>query len=157
VRAAECGADASLHITVGVHARTWEDLLHAAVGDLVRQEESARLALPPGFMNGSKDKLAEGIIALLKRAMDREHIGRSIDMFRDKQVTKSLPDISGQIIDHFRPRPLDRNIVVGPRHGTICTMYDGQDSVLLNYAGRAITFPDFFKAALVFALNTPSY
>ena len=44
-----------------------------------------------------------------------------------------------------------------PRPGTVCTMYDGPDSVLLNYAGRAITFMGLFKAALVFALNTPSY
>jgi hypothetical protein len=36
-------------------------------------------------------------------------------------------------------------------------MYNGEDTVLLNYAGRAITFLGLFKAALIFALNTPSY
>ena len=157
VHAAECGADASLHITLGVQARTWEELLNSTISDLVSQDDSLRYALPPGFMNGPKDKLAEGIVALLKRAMKPDHVGATIDRFRDKLVTKVPPDISGQIVDYFRPRPLDVHIVAGPRHGTVCTMYEGEDSVLLNYAGRALTFPGFFKAALVFALNTPSY
>jgi len=157
VHAAECGNEASLHVTLGVHVRTWEDLLNSTIADLVNQDESLRLALPPGFMAGSKDKLAGGITALLRRAMKPEHVNGAIDRFRDKQVTKVPPNISGQILDYFRPQPLDAGVKVAPRPGTVCTMYDNAETVLLNYAGRAITFPDFFKAALIFALNTPSY
>lgn len=157
VHAAECGADASLHITLGVHARTWDELLNSTISQLVSQDESMRYALPAGFMTGSNEKLAAGVTALLRRAMKPEHINQAIDRFRDSLVTKTPADVSGQIVDHFRPRKLDLNVNVGPRHGTVCTMYDGQDSLLLNYAGRSLTFPDFFKPGLVFALNTPSY
>jgi ribosomal protein L16 Arg81 hydroxylase len=157
VHAAECGAEPSLHITLGIHPRTWDDLLNSTIADLVRQDESLRYALPPGFMSGPKDALVSGIITILKRAINPKHVSASVDRFRDKQVTKAPPDISGQIVDYFRPSQLDSKAVMRPRPGTVCTMYDGPDSVLLNYAGRAITFLGLFKEALIFALNTPSY
>jgi hypothetical protein len=157
VHAAECGAEASLHITLGLHARTWDDLLTSTIADFVSQQERLHFALPPGFMNEPKDALVKTILNILRRAADPEHVSAAVDRFRDKQVTKVPPNISGQIVDYFRPQQLDGKAAVGPRPGTVYTMYDGQESVLLNYAGRAITFPDFFKAALVFALNTPSY
>jgi len=157
VHAAECGADPSLHITLGIHPRSWEDLLGFTIADLVRQDDRLRYALPPGFMNGPKDALVKGIVNILKRAANPEHVGAALDRFRDAQVTKVPPNISGQIIEYFRPQPLDSKVVVAPRPGAIWTMYNGEDSVLLNYAGRAITFLGLFKAALIFALNTPSY
>ena len=157
VHAAECGADPSLHITVGVHPRTWEDLLISTIGDLAKQDNSLLYALPPGFMTEHKDALVAGIVTRLKQACDAEYLRGVIDRFRDKQVTIVPPNISGQVVDYFRPPQLEAKTVVRPRPGTICTMYDGPDSVLLNYAGRAITFLGLFKTALIFALNTPSY
>jgi ribosomal protein L16 Arg81 hydroxylase len=157
VHAAECGTEASLHITLGLHARTWEDLLSATIEDLVRQDDRIRHSLALGFMHSPKDKLAGVITALLKRAMDPEHVNGAIDHFRDKMVAGVAPDISGQILDHFRPRPVDSLTLMRPRSGTVCTMYNGEDTVQLNYAGRSITFLGIFKAALIHALNTPSY
>ena len=157
VHAAECGVDPSLHITLGVHPRTWEDLVNSTIADLVRQDDNLRLALPPQFMSGPKDALVKGVLDILKRASNPEHISAAVDRFRDVQVTKVAPNISGQIIEYFRPQPLDSKAVVAPRPGTVWTMYNGQDTVLLNYAGRAITFLGLFKAALIFALNTPSF
>jgi ribosomal protein L16 Arg81 hydroxylase len=157
VHAAECGADPSLHVTLGVNPRTWEDLLNATISDLVKQDKSLQLALPPGYMNCPKDKLVKHMRAVLKRTINPELVSSAIDRFRDVQVTKVRPDISGQILDHFRPRPVDSLTVVRPRHGTVCTMYNGEDTVQLNYAGRSITFLGIFKAALIHALNTPSY
>jgi ribosomal protein L16 Arg81 hydroxylase len=158
VHAAACGEEPSLHITLGLHPRTWEDLLNGVVADsLSQQGESIRFALPPGFMTGHKDELVKGVLKLLKHASDPQFVSAAIDRFRDTQVTKQAPNIAGQIVDYFRPQQITAKTTLKPRPGTVSTMYNGGDAVLVNYAGRAITFLGMFKEAIVFALNTPSY
>jgi ribosomal protein L16 Arg81 hydroxylase len=157
VHAAECGAEPSLHITLGLHPRTWEDLLNSAISDFISQDESLRFALPPGFMTGHKEELAKRMLNVLQRAANPEYISGAVDRFRDTQVTKLPPNIAGQVVEYFRPQQIDAKTAMQPRPGTVSTMYNGGDAVLLNYGGRAITFLGIFKPALVFAMNTPSF
>ncbi|TMJ68780.1 MAG: hypothetical protein E6G83_04070 [Alphaproteobacteria bacterium] len=66
-------------------------------------------------------------------------------------------DLSDQIVDFFRPRPLCIDDIVGVRRAIVYQMHNGDDSVRINYGARAIVFPSLFREALEFALNRPAF
>jgi len=157
VHAAECSSDPSLHITLGLNIKTWEDLLKAAMRALVLEDEQLNYALPPGFLRGDGEALAKNLLANLRKAAGEKNVRAVVQKFRNDLVTTFPPDVSGQVEDFFQPPQLAMDVVVGPRRGAVYRVVPGDDSVELNFAGRTITFPGFFGEPLKFALNTPSY
>ncbi|HET6182425.1 MAG TPA: cupin domain-containing protein [Acetobacteraceae bacterium] len=154
---AECGPDASLHISVGVVPVVLEELLHAIITAAVRGDERLRVALPPGFMHEEPSGVVKRASAALRALADPSFVGAVFDQFRDELVQAAALDISGQIADAFRERPITAADIVGPRRGVICRLHPGEESVRLNVGTRAIVFPGIFGPALDFALNTQEY
>jgi ribosomal protein L16 Arg81 hydroxylase len=157
MHAAECGSNPSLHITVGVRAYTWEDLLNAITGAAVRRDESLRAALPLGFMQHDDVHLAHTAIPFLHKMIDERFIAAAVERFKDGVVAHATVDISGQVKSFFEPANLADNDTVGPRPGVVYTLHMGDDSVRLNFGSRNIVFPAYFHDALEFALKTPVY
>jgi ribosomal protein L16 Arg81 hydroxylase len=157
VHAAECGAEASLHITLGVTAFFLQDLLHAIVRAAVQRDERLRVALPLGFMQADRDSLAQMAMAALRQASSETFLDEIVDQYRDELVAQFPLDIAGQVEDFFQSTPLALEDIVGPRRGIIYQKHAGDDSVRLNFGGRSIVFPGFFRDALDFALNTPAF
>jgi hypothetical protein len=157
VHAAECGPEPSLHITLGVTAVFFEDLLHTIIRAGLKRDERLRSALPLGFMRGGNKLVADSAKAALQSLCDEAFLNAVIDEWRDELV-KSFPlDVSGQVFDHFQPTPLSLTDNIGPRRGIVYQMHSGEDSVRLNFGGRSIVFPGFFAESLNFALKTPRY
>ena len=157
VHAAECGSDPSLHITLGVTAVFMEDLLHAAIKSAVARDERLRVALPIGFMQGSRESLANSALNEFRKITDDAFLGSVVEQFRDELVRTYLPDVAGQVADFFQPAPLALGDVISPRRGIVFQIHVGDDSVRLNFGTRSIVFLGFFREALDFALNTPSF
>ena len=157
VHAAECGSEPSMHITLGVTATLWEDLLTAIIKAAVARDRRLQSALPLGSMTGSAKPLAAGAMATLREITDEKFLNDVVDQFRDELVQTFPLDVSGQIVDFFRPIPLTIADRVGPRPGIVYQMHNGGDSVRLNYGARSIVFRDFFGKALDFALKTREY
>ena len=157
VHAAECGSEPSLHITLGVTAVFLEDLLHAIIKATVQRDERLRAALPIGFMYGGGERIVNRAMAVLREAADETFLSAVVDQYRDELV-KTFPfDVSGQVVEFFQPTPLAVGDVVGPRRGMVYRIHVGDDSVRLNFGTRSIVFPGFFREALDFALNTPTF
>jgi ribosomal protein L16 Arg81 hydroxylase len=157
VHAAECGSEPSLHITLGVTAVFWEDLLYAAVRGAILQDERLRHALPLGFLQVPKDAIIKRLRGALREVADEAFLGGVVAQFNDELVRTYPLDVSDQILDFFRPRSLSIDDVVGARRAIVYQMHNGGDSVRINYGARAIVFPAFFREALEFALNRPAY
>ena len=157
VHAAECGSEPSLHITLGVTAVFWEDLLYAAVRGAILQDERLRHALPLGFLQAPKDAIVKRLRGALREVADEAFLGGVVAQFNDELVRTYPLDVSDQILDFFRPRSLSIDDVVGARRAIVYQMHNGGDSVRINYGARAIVFPAFFREALEFALNRPAY
>jgi ribosomal protein L16 Arg81 hydroxylase len=157
IHAAECGTEPSLHITLGVTAIFWDDLLNAIIKAAVLRDPRLRTALPLGSMNGSPKALVAGVMTTLREITDEKFLTEVVDQFRDELVQTFPLDVSGQIVDFFQPTPLTIADRVGPRPGIVYQMHNGGDSVRLNYGARSIVFRDFFGKALDFALKTPVY
>jgi ribosomal protein L16 Arg81 hydroxylase len=156
VHAAECGSAPSLHITIGVFAYTWGELLKYVVTNAILEDDDLRLALPLGFMGGG-DGLGKGLTAVLRKIADEKYTEVIVERFKDDMVTRSTLDISGQVIEFYRAAPLRCEDRIGPRPGIIYRLHIGDNSTRLNFGTRTIVFPDLFREALVFALKFPVY
>jgi len=157
VHAAECDAEASLHITLGVTGTYWEDLLYAAIQSKIRQDKELGGLLPLGFMQGSRESLVTQTRDIFRQIADETFLGAAVDEFRDKCVTNYKLDTSGQIVDFLQPSPLLITDVVGPRRGIVYQIHPSDDGVRVNLGARSIIFMDIFKDALDFALSKPSF
>jgi len=157
IHAAECGEEASLHVTYGVTAFFFEELLNAAIKSARQRDESLAAALPLGFMHGSGEDLVRRLKAALVAMCDDKFLTEVVDRYRDDLVRTYSIDVSGQVRDFFRPRPVALDDVVGPRPGSVYRMHAADDSVRVNFGARTITFLGLFREALEFALNTPAY
>ena len=157
IHIAECGPEASLHISVGLVPVVMEEFLHAIITAAVQRDESLRVALPLGFMHGNGESIVNRARAALRDATDETFLRAVVDQFRDELVQKCPLDISGQVANFFRPCPLTLEDIVGPRPGIVCRIYAGDESVRLNVGTRSIVFPGFFGEALDVALNTPAF
>lgn len=157
VHAAECGDEPSLHITYGVTGFFFDDLLSVAIKAARRRDETLGAALPLGFMHGSSEELVRRLRATLRQMSDEKFLTEVVEQYRDELVSKYPLDISGQVRDFFRVRPIALDDVVGPRRGIVYRIHADNDSVRLNFGARSITFLGLFREALEFALNTPNY
>jgi ribosomal protein L16 Arg81 hydroxylase len=154
VHAAECGDHPSIHITLGVAAFTWDDLLRAAVNGAILADDRRRLALPPGFLRTPRNELVEGLMTALAGLSERDRLADIIDQFKDEVTTQFPLDLTGQVAASIRNPALAADTLVGSRRGIVFTLRRDTDSVRLCYGGETLTFPEFFADALVYALNT---
>jgi ribosomal protein L16 Arg81 hydroxylase len=157
VHAAECESEPSLHITLGILAYTWGDLLHAAINAATLEDKHLEHALPLGFIHGDTHRLVERVGTVLRGTAEANYLNAVVDRFKDELVTRFPIDVSGQITTFFQASQLVLEDKAGPRGGILYRMHDEEKSVRLNVGGRVITFPDFFAESLRFALSTPVY
>lgn len=157
VHAAQCGSEASMHITMGMNHNSWDQLLNAAITAAVSRDDSLRLSLPAGYMKGNGAGIVNHLADVLHNSANPDFLARVLDQFRSELVQKASLDISGQITSFFRPKELKLDDQVGARPGLFYTLGKDAENVTLKVGTRAITFADFFGEALEFALETPNY
>jgi hypothetical protein len=157
IHAAECGAEPSMHITLGLIPYTWDELLQAVVKAIIQSEPLLLEALPLGFMSAEREELVRIVRAALRKAADENFLNAVVEQYKDELVAKFPLDVSGQISEFFQPAELKGEDVVGPRAGMAYRVHPSEDSVRLNFGGRSITFPGFFREGLEFALNNQRY
>ena len=157
LHAAECGAESSLHITLGIYPPEWNEFLVAIVNAAARRDEKLRMSLPMGFLGKEREEIAGRAMEALRAMLDREFVEQVVDLYRN-DIIKNFPlDVSGQITSFFRPAPLMLDDQAGPRAGMTYTINTAPQSITLYFGARTITFPDFFGEALNYALKTPRY
>lgn len=157
VHAAECGAESSLHITLGVYPPAWDELLVAAVNAAISSDDGLRLSLPLDFMSEHSTMIVEKMSRTLQSVADPSFLARVLERFRDEIVQRAQLDISGQVLDYHQARPLKIDDVVGTRPGLFYTLRKEGETVVLKVGTRSIAFPDFFGPAVEFALSRSDY
>jgi ribosomal protein L16 Arg81 hydroxylase len=157
VHAAECGAEHSLHLTVGVSGVYWEDLLQGVVAAITTRDPEMREILPFHFMEGGREKLLNGLKKVVREIQDEKFLAEIVDEFMDACIKQYRMDVSGQVTEFLKPLALQITDVVGPRRGTVYRIHPGEDSIRLLVGTRNIAFLDIFKEALGYAMTTPSF
>jgi hypothetical protein len=96
-------------------------------------------------------------MGVFQELADETFLKGVMEQFKDELVKTFPLDVSGQVEGFFRPTPLALDDRVGFRRGVVHRSRHNDESVQLNYGGRSIVFPSFFRDALDFALNTPAF
>lgn len=155
VHDAQSGEDVSLHITVGVLAHTWTDLLLEFVADACLRDPRLRKSLPPGFARQEFDRseARQAFQSLLHGLSEERSFDSILERFVDGFISSRPPLLRGQMEQMAGLARLSTGSVVRPRAGLAFHVRSDNDSVVLECYERTIKFPVRAGEALRFALN----
>ena len=159
VHDAQSGEDLSLHITAGVLARTWTDLLLEFVADACLNDPAFRKSLPPGFARPGFDRAVarRAFGNLLQKLADKPNLDPVLDRFVDDLVSACPPMLRGQMDQLKSLVRLSADSTVGARPGLIFYLRTEGDFILLECYGRTIKFPARAGEAIKFALSNSEF
>jgi ribosomal protein L16 Arg81 hydroxylase len=151
--------DYSLHITVGVLAYTWADVLTEALAALSLREPKLRKAICPGFAKTSFDrstleKLCED---LGRHCMQHMDILSAIDHFSEEFALTRRPVSINQLSQTMNSRDVRFDTIVGVRPDLICKVQEDLETVQLICYNNNVTIPGFAKEAIHFILAHPKF
>jgi ribosomal protein L16 Arg81 hydroxylase len=147
--AARTAATASLHLTVGMLTRNWNDLLREVV-ELATEEAWFRESLPVGFASdpaGLEDSLADRV-AELRRFLDKVDLGRVADRAARRFWANRPPSLQGQLRQLLTLDELDDATEVRRRPGATCRLRITGDRLELLLGDRTLTMPAHLEPAV---------
>jgi ribosomal protein L16 Arg81 hydroxylase len=156
---AEACDEPSVHVTVGLFATTWEDLLIAAVQSEGERDAFLRTSLPLGWSRDS-GRIApqmEHVRAAWRRLLREAHLKSAIDVLASQLVESapSLPD------GHFKAMDLADRIelgaVVEKRSGALLRISQIQNGVRLAFPGGFLAGPTKLFWAFQFMGSTGAF
>jgi ribosomal protein L16 Arg81 hydroxylase len=149
----------SLHITVGVIARTWIDVLLESLSQLSLDDPRFRESLPPGFGQPEFDRAAglKHYRDLAQVFLEKGDGGRALDHFADDLATTRHPLLRGQLQQILDLGQLTEDSMVGARPALVYRMVDKGEHVVVSCYGSDITMPAHAAAPLRFALETARF
>jgi ribosomal protein L16 Arg81 hydroxylase len=156
--AAAGGDDISAHLTVGLHAVTWYDVLSKALERLAQADPRFRRGLPAGFARHEGDHGSERAVAA-----ELLEVFRSVDVAADierlaQQFTQDgRPLLRGYLSDLRHCGALGLDSVLRPRPGVPYRIGHEGDLVTLAFHSKKLGFPDHAEPALRFVAETPAF
>jgi hypothetical protein len=104
--ASASGDSASLHVTCGLLARTWADLVLEAISEVCVNDPAFRRSLPPGFANRDFDRTGarEHFRALVADIPMRARLDGALDLLTDQFIRSREPDVLGAVESGSSPR-----------------------------------------------------
>ena len=159
MHAASSDNELSLHITVGIIARTWSDLLLETLSSVALEDPAFRKMLPPGFALPGYDRTqAEATYrALLEKFVANGNFGRALDHFADDLTTTRHPLLRGQIQQVLSLGSLAIDSVVGARPALVYRIIEKGDAFVVTCYGSDISFPGHAIEPVRYALETPRF
>jgi len=143
----------SLHITVGIMAKTWTDLILEAVAGLALKDGDFRKAMPVGFARPDTDltSLRATFNDLVGRLAGGVVFEEAFAVMRDDFVRRRRPHIAGSIVAPRPPVDAQSQLVMRPNLVWRIAK-DGEELELLAN-GRTMKFPMEEQGALERALS----
>lgn len=145
-------ATSSLHLTVGIHAFRWADLMAEALRLLAEENVEFQTALPPGFLDREIDQgNAAGLGNRLARALTDESLARRAKESLGARligVGKAAPGGHFRSLDDV-PQLTGESLV--RRTGTMYQrIRKDPDEVAIEFDGNFVSGPPFLEDALRF-------
>jgi bifunctional lysine-specific demethylase and histidyl-hydroxylase NO66 len=147
--AARTAEDASLHLTVGMLAYNWNDLLREVL-ELATEETWFREGLPVGFAEDPaalEASLAERV-AELRRFLDKVDLTRVADRAVNRFWASRPPSLHGQLRQLLSLEELDDTTVLAHRPGAVARLRAAGDRLELLLGDRTLTMPASLEPAL---------
>ncbi|MBB2899974.1 ribosomal protein L16 Arg81 hydroxylase [Kineococcus radiotolerans] len=151
--------DRSIHLTVGLLATTWADVLTDAVASAGVADVALRRALPlpgaPGAADGVPDEEVAGFRAAAQRwldALDDDAVRRLVARRRSGAVPA---EPVGVLAQDEAARTLAEGTALRPRRGVRSSLVPAGEGVDLVLDDRRVTFPGWLRPALEHVLAAP--
>jgi hypothetical protein len=147
--AARTAETASLHLTVGMLTRNWNDLLREVV-ELATEEAWFRESLPVGFASDPAEleaSLTERV-AELRAFLDKVDLARVADGAARRFWSARPPSLRGQLGRLLTLEELDDATVLERRPGASCRPRVAGDRLELLLGDRTLTMPASLEPAL---------
>src|SRR5579883_2055394 len=157
VHAAECAAEPSLHITLGLLPFCWDELMVAVTKAAALKNEQLRYALPLGFQQEKRELFVNQLKAAFRAMTDPVFLEGAIQQYMDEIISHYPLDIAGHVRDFFAPRPVRLDDVLVLRRGITFRAHLDGEAPRVNYGGRTITFLEIFRDALGRALDGAAF
>ncbi len=148
----------SMHVTLGIKAYTWADLLTEAVQALCERDVHFRRTLPVGFaLDGAAADQARAEAAGLARALaEGVRLEDAVGVLAERFVLTRLPQLDGHLTGLTDARRLTPRSRVRKR-AWLYRLTSHGDSVQLLYHGKGLTFPRYLEPTLRFILDTETF
>lgn len=148
---AVAGDEPSLHITIDVLVRTWQDLLVDAVEAMAEREPALRRSLPVGFLNDTarSQQVTSAFAGFVQRLSENIQSEDAVRKHVEKLFVKQPPPPDGHFAALHAEVELDTPLVKRDFvHTRMMPERDG--SVGLQFSGNHISGPSKIGAALRF-------
>lgn len=159
VHDAHATEETSLHVTIGVIAYTWADLMVEAVGLLAEADPVLRRALPRDALHG--DEGEAGREAAFRDAVERlagsDAMARAWAKIDAHFVLSRPPILDGQLAQLAALPRITGDTAITPRPLAAFDIVRDAEGVVLLYNRARITFPSRVEDALCFAVTTQHY
>ncbi len=147
--AARTAETASLHLTVGMLTRNWNDLLREVV-ELATEEEWFREGLPVGYAADPaalEASLADRV-AELRRFLDKVDLGQVADRAARRFWSSRPPPLRGQLHALLSVEELGADSEVRRRPGVTCRLRVTGDRLEVLLGDRTLTMPARLEPAV---------
>ena len=149
----------SLHITTGVMANSWTDLMLDALSAVALKDPAFRKALPPGFAQEGFDRAGArtAFASLIERFAASADLDEVLDHFVDDLVSSRHPMLHGQMGQLARLENLTVKSTAGARPGLIYRLSESPQTVRIECYGKEIGLPAHAAKAVRFALESERF
>ena len=156
---AEAGHEVSLHITLGLKARSWMELMIEAVAEMGLNDVAFRHHLPIGFATGDWDRAAakarfSDLIERLGRATVLDTL---MERMADSFIASRPAPGEARLSQMLHAPAITQSSVVGAWPNLIFRLAAGEAEVRVIWQGPDLVLPAFTAEALRFALTTPRF
>ncbi len=159
MHAAHTSDDTSLHITFGLMARTWADLMLEAVAGACLADPRLRRNLPIGFARDDYDQgqAATMFEQLLAGLTENANFPAAFADMRDRFIVSRVPSIEGQArqIATLERLTLDSRVAIRPH--AIFHVEQDEETATVAFGGSTVTLPAFTAPTLRAALAETAY
>lgn len=150
-------ADASVHVSLGILAGTWAELLLEVVADVALRDAQLRAVLPVDVGSASRESVPSRVTELLQRVVRQARPQRILDSMADRFVSEHPTPLGAQVAVIREAATLAPESRVGVRPGLVFRLVERRNRVTLLCNGRRVSVPAFAAPSLRYALATPSF
>lgn len=151
--------EVSLHITCGLLARTWADLILESVAAIALRRPELRRNLPRGFARDGFDASVHEaeFRAMLGLIAKHAPLKPVFDLMAEQFVASRPPLATGQMRQLLALPELTARARLGARPGLVWRIVRGQTAMSLFCQGVELTLPAFALDAVRFAMATAEF
>lgn len=141
---ATSNAEASAHITIGIHPVLYADAIRSAITELVAQDVRFRRALPPGFTSdaGLRREAVASLAELLDVVRADLPPEQVIADSAKRAASMGLPALRHHMTDLERLDGITVNTPVRRRPGQRWDIGVGGKAVRLSFHGKSVSLPE---------------